>query len=40
MKFSEVLFKEVEELWNEYLKHPFIKGIGEGNLDKENLKII
>ncbi len=38
MKFSEVLFKEVEELWNEYLKHPFVKGIGEGNLDKEKFK--
>ena len=38
MGFSEVLFKEVEEIWNEYLEHPFVKGIGEGTLDKEKFK--
>ena len=38
MKFSEVLFKEVEELWNKYLEHPFLKGIGEGTLEREKFK--
>lgn len=38
MKFSEELFDEVKEIWDEYLKHPFIKEIGEGTLDKEKFK--
>ena len=38
MKFSEELFDEVKEIWDEYLKHPFVKGIGEGTLDKEKFK--
>lgn len=38
MKFSEVLFEEVKDLWNEYVNHPFVKGIGEGTLDKEKFK--
>ena len=38
MKFSEVLFSEVKEIWDEYLVHPFVKGIGEGTLDKEKFK--
>ena len=38
MKFSQVLFEEVKGLWNEYLEHPFVKGIGEGTLDKEKFK--
>lgn len=38
MKFSQVLLEEVKGLWNEYLEHPFVKGIGEGTLDKEKFK--
>lgn len=38
MKFSQELFYEVKEIWDEYLKHPFVKGIGEGTLDKEKFK--
>ena len=38
MKFTEELFDEVKEIWDEYLKHPFVKGIGEGTLDKEKFK--
>lgn len=38
MKFSEVLFEEVKSLWDDYLEHPFVKGIGEGTLDKEKFK--
>lgn len=36
--FSEVLFKKVEEVWDKYLQHPFVKAIGEGTLDKEKFK--
>src|SRR5699024_11460029 len=28
------LVKKIELVWNSYLEHPFIKGIGEGTLDK------
>jgi len=35
MLFSERLFKKVEPVWQSYLEHPFVKGIGEGTLDKE-----
>ncbi|MEC1179747.1 thiaminase II [Metasolibacillus meyeri] len=35
MTFSNHLFKKVEPVWNSYLEHPFVKGIGEGSLDKE-----
>lgn len=35
MLFSERLFKTVEPIWNSYLEHPFVKGIGEGTLEKE-----
>lgn len=38
MKFSEELFNEVKGIWDQYLKHPFVKGIGEGTLDKEKFK--
>ena len=41
MKFSEVLFSEVKEIWDGYLEHPFVKAIGEGHLDLDfhNFKI-
>lgn len=35
MLFSHRLFNAVEPVWNSYLEHPFVKGIGEGTLDKE-----
>lgn len=35
MLFSHRLFNTVEPVWNSYLEHPFVKGIGEGTLDKE-----
>lgn len=38
MKFSQVLFEEVKEIWQGYLDHPFVRGIGEGTLDKEKFK--
>lgn len=35
MKFSERLFQKIEPVWQSYLTHPFVKGIGEGTLDKD-----
>lgn len=35
MTFTDRLFKAVEPVWNSYLEHPFVKGIGEGTVDKE-----
>lgn len=36
--FSDRIFKRVEPLWNAYLEHPFVKGIGEGTVDEEKFK--
>ncbi|GAA0441931.1 thiaminase II [Lentibacillus halophilus] len=36
--FSDRIFKRVEPLWNSYLEHPFVKGIGDGTLDVEKFK--
>lgn len=33
--FTDRLFQAVEPVWESYLEHPFVKGIGEGTLDKE-----
>lgn len=33
--FSERLWNKVEPIWESYLVHPFVKGIGEGTLDQE-----
>ena len=38
VKFSERVFKRVEPLWEAYLEHPFVKGIGDGSLDVEKFK--
>ena len=38
MKFTDILFEDVRELWQKYLEHPFVKEIGEGTLDKEKFK--
>lgn len=38
MLFTDYLFEEVKELWDEYLQHPFLKELGEGTLDKEKFK--
>lgn len=37
-KFSDQIFNRVEPLWNAYLEHPFVKGIGEGTVDEEKFK--
>jgi len=37
-KFSERLWKTVAPVWESYLTHPFVRGIGDGTLDKEKFK--
>ena len=34
-KFSERVFKRVQPIWDSYLEHPFVKGIGDGDLAKD-----
>ena len=36
--FTDRLFKKVKPIWNAYLEHPFVKGIGEGWLEEEKFK--
>ncbi|ULG74249.1 thiaminase II [Macrococcus brunensis] len=36
--FTERLFERVEPIWNSYLEHPFVKGLGDGTLDLEKFK--
>lgn len=38
MKFTEHLRQTVEPIWQAYHKHPFVQGIGQGNLDIEKFK--
>lgn len=37
-RFTDRVFNRIEPLWNAYLEHPFVKGIGEGDLDEEKFK--
>lgn len=36
--FTGRLWKRVEPIWQSYLEHPFVKGLGEGWLDQEKFK--
>lgn len=36
--FTDRLWKRVRPIWEAYLEHPFVKGIGEGWLDREKFK--
>src|SRR5690625_1496109 len=36
--FSERLREKVDPIWSSYLEHPFVKGIGEGTLDREKFE--
>ena len=29
MKLTEILYEDVKEIWDGYLKHPFVSGIGD-----------
>lgn len=39
MKFREKLFEASKEIWQEYLSHPFIQGIINGDLSSEKFKM-
>lgn len=38
MKFSQKLYKSVEDIWESYYKHPFVDGIGQGTLEVDKFK--
>ncbi|WP_078549051.1 thiaminase II [Litchfieldia alkalitelluris] len=38
MKFSELLRKEVDYIWEASFNHPFVKGIGDGTLSLESFR--
>ncbi|MGK9045629.1 thiaminase II [Mammaliicoccus vitulinus] len=38
MKFTDRVFKRVEPIWESYMEHPFIQGLGDGTLDEEKFK--
>ncbi|RCW63735.1 thiaminase II [Saliterribacillus persicus] len=38
MKFSQQLRKDVKQIWEDSLNHPFVKGIGDGTLPIEKFK--
>lgn len=36
--FTERILKRVEPIWASYLEHPFVKGLGDGSLEKEKFQ--
>ena len=38
MKLTEILYEDVKEIWDGYLKHPFVSGIGDGSLSLERFR--
>ena len=38
MKLTEILYEDVKEIWDDYLKHPFVSGIGDGSLSLERFR--
>lgn len=38
VQFTDRLWNRVRPIWEAYLEHPFVKGIGEGWLDQEKFK--
>src|SRR5690625_5315013 len=36
--FTDRVWERVEPIWQSYLEHPFVKGLGEGWLDQEKFK--
>ncbi len=37
-KTTRCLLEKTRDVWSDYLKHPFVCGIGEGSLDKEKFR--
>ena len=38
MKLTEILYEDVKDIWDGYLKHPFVSGIGDGSLSIERFR--
>lgn len=38
MQFTDRLWPKVESIWNSYLEHPFVKGLGDGTLEKDKFQ--
>ncbi|WP_200816537.1 thiaminase II [Halobacillus sp. Marseille-P3879] len=38
LMFTDRLYQKAEPIWNKYLEHPFVKGIGDGSLELEKFK--
>ena len=38
MLFTDYLYENSKEIWDKYLKHPFLNEMGEGTLDKDKFK--
>lgn len=38
MKLTEQLYESVKDIWDSYLTHPFVRGIGDGSLSMERFR--
>lgn len=38
MKLTDLLYEDVKPIWDDYLTHPFVKGIGDGTLDMDRFR--
>lgn len=38
MQFTDRLWPKVESIWNRYLEHPFVQGLGDGTLEKDKFQ--
>ena len=38
MQFTDELYLEVKDLWEEFCHHPFVDGIGSGKLEQEKFR--
>lgn len=38
MKITDVFYEDSKEIWQAYLQHPFIRGIGDGTLDQKKFE--
>jgi thiaminase (transcriptional activator TenA) len=38
MSFTDILFDNAKQIWDNQLDHPFVKGIGDGSLDENKFK--
>ena len=38
MEFTDYLYENTKDIWEQYKSHPFIEGLRDGNLDKEKFR--